>query len=269
MRSEFQFHRVENWEVYAPQTEEEAGESQEAVSLEISNSKNITIANWHAYRVTRNRAAGGYGGCGCTIPADIHFRNVHVNAESGLGTCDANGCGTYLRASKFPAENAIRDLTHHIDIREREFAVLDYPAARRGARAARHGRESRKAGRRLLFHLRRGGGCAGQALLRRQASAAHLWLVARRRPVDRARQSHRSGEPGVRQVRQSAGAVVAGRGRHALQLQARLACHGADGDRAHAGRARIRAPPRCCRSITGTMASSRTSSIPRPIATPP
>ena len=54
VRSEFQFHRVENWEVYAPQTEEEAGESQEAVSLEIANSKNITIANWHAYRVTRN-----------------------------------------------------------------------------------------------------------------------------------------------------------------------------------------------------------------------
>ena len=46
--------------------------------------------------------------------SDIHFRNVHVNAESGLGTCDANGCATYLRASKFPAENAIRDLTHHI-----------------------------------------------------------------------------------------------------------------------------------------------------------
>src|SRR6201999_2158520 len=29
---------------------------------------------------------------------------------------------------KFPAENSIRDLTHHIDMREREFAVLDYPA---------------------------------------------------------------------------------------------------------------------------------------------
>ena len=127
VRSEFQFNRVENWEVYAPQTEEEAGESQEAVSLEIINSKNITIANWHAYRVTRNprpvdTAARIFNS------SDIHFRNVHVNAESGLGTCDANGCGTYLRASKFPAENSIRDLTNHIDTREREFAVLDYPA---------------------------------------------------------------------------------------------------------------------------------------------
>jgi len=127
VRVEIALHRVENWDLYAPQTEEEAGESQEAISLEIANSKNITIANWHAYRVTRNprpvdTAARIFNS------SDIHFRNVHVNAESGLGTCDANGCGTYLRASKFPAENAIRDMTHHIDVREREFAVLDYPA---------------------------------------------------------------------------------------------------------------------------------------------
>ena len=60
---------------------------------------------------------------------DIHFRNVHVNAESGLATCDQNGCGTFLRASKFPDENAIQDMTHHLEVREREFAVLDVPAA--------------------------------------------------------------------------------------------------------------------------------------------
>ena len=128
VRAEFALNRVENWAFYAPQTEEEAGESQEAVSFEISNSKNITLANWHAYRVTRNpkpvdTAIRLYNS------SDIHLRNVHVNAESGLGTCDANGCGTYLRASKFPAENTIRDITHKIDTREREFAVLDYPAS--------------------------------------------------------------------------------------------------------------------------------------------
>jgi len=128
VRSEFQFRNVENWEVYAPQTEEEAGESQEAVSLEIANSHNITIANWHAYRVTRNPRPVDTA-ARIINSGGIRFRNVHVNAESGLGTCDANGCGTYLRASKFPAENAIRDITHHIDTREREFAVLDYSAA--------------------------------------------------------------------------------------------------------------------------------------------
>jgi hypothetical protein len=118
---------VENWDIDAPQTEEEAGESAECLSLEISRSKNITIANYHAYRVTRSHAP---------FPAavrmyqssDIHFRNVHVNAESGFATCDPNGCGTFLRASRFPYENAIQDVTHHLEVREREFAVLDVPA---------------------------------------------------------------------------------------------------------------------------------------------
>jgi sugar lactone lactonase YvrE len=126
VRTEFALKRVENWEFLAPQTEEEAGEGQEAISFDIANSRNITIANWHAYRVTRSlrpvdTAARLYNS------GAIRFRNVHVNAESGLGTCDANGCGTFLRVSKFPMENAIRDITHKIDTREREFAVLDYP----------------------------------------------------------------------------------------------------------------------------------------------
>jgi hypothetical protein len=34
----------------------------------------------------------------------------------------------FLRASKFPYENAIQDITHHLEVREREFAVLDVPA---------------------------------------------------------------------------------------------------------------------------------------------
>jgi hypothetical protein len=52
---------------------------------------------------------------------------VHVNAESGYAICDSNGCGTYLRASKYPYENAIEDVTHHLYVREREFAALDIP----------------------------------------------------------------------------------------------------------------------------------------------
>ncbi len=128
VRTELKLDRVENWDFHAPQTEEESGESPECLSIEISRSKNITIANYHAYRVTRSHAP---------YPAavrlyqsgDIHFRNVHVNAESGFATCDQNGCGTFLRASKFPYENAIQDVTHHWETREREFAVLDVPAA--------------------------------------------------------------------------------------------------------------------------------------------
>lgn len=125
--NEIKLDHVENWDFNAPQTEEEAATSPEAVSLEIRSSKNITIANYHAYRVTRSHAP---------FPAavriynssDIRFRNVHVNAESGYGICDENGCGTFLRVSKFPYENAIQDMTHRLEVREREFAVLDIGA---------------------------------------------------------------------------------------------------------------------------------------------
>ena len=126
VRNEIKFDHVENWDLNAPQTEEESGESPEASSIELDWSKNITVANYHAYRVARSRSA---------FPAavrlyhsgDIHFRNLHVNAESGFATCDQNGCGTFLRASKFPYENAIQDVTHRLEVREREFAVLDVP----------------------------------------------------------------------------------------------------------------------------------------------
>ena len=128
VRAEIKLDHVENWDINAPQTEEEAGESPASLSLELDWSKNITIANYHAYRVTRSRApfpaAVRLYQC-----ADIRFRNVHVNAESGYATCDQNGCGTFLRVSKFPYENSIEDVTHHLETREREFAVLDVPAA--------------------------------------------------------------------------------------------------------------------------------------------
>ena len=127
LSGEIKLERVENWDLNAPQTEEEASTSPEAVSLEISASKNITIANYHAYRVSRSYAP---------FPAavriydssDIHFRNVHVNAEHGYAICDENGCGTFLRAGKFAYENAVQDVTHHLEVREREFAALDVVA---------------------------------------------------------------------------------------------------------------------------------------------
>ncbi len=131
VRLEIKLDHVENWDLNAPQTEEESGESPDALSMELDWSKNITIANYHGYRVTRSRAP---------FPAavrlynseNIHFRNVHVNAESGYGVCDNNGCGTFLRVSKFPYENAIQDVTRHLEVREREFAALDIGALTTG-----------------------------------------------------------------------------------------------------------------------------------------
>jgi hypothetical protein len=60
--------------------------------------------------------------------ADIRFRGVHVNSESGVGLCDENGCTTFLRLSKFPYSSAIHDVTHGLEVREREFARLDVSA---------------------------------------------------------------------------------------------------------------------------------------------
>jgi hypothetical protein len=126
-RNEIVLSRVQHWELLAPQTEEEYGESRHAVSLEIRNSADILIANYHGYRVTRTlgpapEAVRLYGA------RDVHFRNVHVNAESGFATCDGDDCATFLRANKYPYENSIEDVSHGLFEREREFARLDVSA---------------------------------------------------------------------------------------------------------------------------------------------
>jgi len=126
-RVEIGLNRVENWELHAPQTEEEVGESPEAVSLDIRNSRNILVTNYHGYRVTRTFKPAPMA-VRLENVAGIRFRNVHVNAESGLGTADSLGPATFLRASKFPYENAIVDVTRGLQVREREFAVLDVAA---------------------------------------------------------------------------------------------------------------------------------------------
>ena len=121
---EIKLERVANWEFHAPQTEEESATSPDAVAIEIVDSTNITFANFKAYRVTRSHAPYPsavriYGS------SNIRFRNVRVNSEHGYGICDENGCGTFLRAGKFPYDNAIQDMTRRVEVRERDFAVFD------------------------------------------------------------------------------------------------------------------------------------------------
>jgi len=128
VRAEIVLDNVRNWEFLAPQTEEEAGESQDTVSLDVRNSHNILFANYHAYRVTRSLKPAPTA-VRLVNSSDIRFRNVHVNAESGFAFCEPGGCGTYLRASKYPYENAITDVTSGLEVREREFAMLDVPGA--------------------------------------------------------------------------------------------------------------------------------------------
>lgn len=127
VRSEIVLERVANWELLAPQTEEEYRESGNAASLEIRDSHDILIANYHGYRVTRTLVPAP-AAVRIHNSTNIRFRNVHVNAESGYTSCDGDDCITYLRANKFSYENAIEDITHGLKVREREFAYLDIPA---------------------------------------------------------------------------------------------------------------------------------------------
>ena len=98
-------------------------------SLEIRNSRNILVANYHGYRVTRTEKPAP-AAVRLDHVAGIRFRNVHVNAESGLAALRrARLRARILRASKFPYENAIQSTSRTTSqVREREFAVLDVPA---------------------------------------------------------------------------------------------------------------------------------------------
>jgi hypothetical protein len=123
-RNEFVLDNVQNWEFYAPQTEQEVGDGPNAIGLEIRNSRNLLFANYHGYRVTRSYAPQR-SAVKLFNSGDVRFRNVHVNAESGYASCDDEGCGTFLRASKYPFGNAIEDVSRKLVVREREFAKLD------------------------------------------------------------------------------------------------------------------------------------------------
>lgn len=133
-RNEIVLRNVENWEFHAPQTEQEVRDGVNAISTEFHNSHNILFANYHGYRVTRSikpmdSAVRLYNS------TDIRFRNVHVNGESAFASCDSKGCGTFVRASKFPFQNAIEDMTGGGEIREREFARFDLPKQVRSPKA--------------------------------------------------------------------------------------------------------------------------------------
>ena len=126
VRTEVKLDHVANWEIYALQTEGEREESASAISLEIDNSSNITIANYHGYRVVRSYHPVPYA-VHLYQSSDIRFRNVHVDHNSAMTKCDESGCRQHTRSGKVSFENAIVDQTHGAEVRDREFATLDVP----------------------------------------------------------------------------------------------------------------------------------------------
>ena len=109
VRNEAVLDRVKNWEIVALQTEEERGESPFALPLSIARSQNITVANYHGYRVVSS-----YQPFPCAIRISeshgIHLRNVHIDSDS-----------------KVSFDNSVLDSTDHQEVRPREFASLDVP----------------------------------------------------------------------------------------------------------------------------------------------
>jgi len=109
VRNEVRLDRVENWEIDALQTEEERGEGGNTLPLEIARSRNITIANYHGYRVISSYQPFP-AAVSVSESSGIRFRNVHVDSNS-----------------KASFDNSVIDKTHHAETRAREFANLDVP----------------------------------------------------------------------------------------------------------------------------------------------
>jgi sugar lactone lactonase YvrE len=124
VRTEIKLDQAANWELYSLQTEGEREESAAASSMEISRSSNITIANYHGYRVVRSYQPFPYA-IKLTDSHNIRFRNVHVDNNSAMALCDQAGCRQYTRSGKVSYENTIVDETAHAEVRDREFAWLD------------------------------------------------------------------------------------------------------------------------------------------------
>jgi sugar lactone lactonase YvrE len=106
VRSEVVLRNVSNWHIYSLQTEEERGEGGFALPLEIENSSNITVANFHIYRVVSSFQPFPYA-IRITASKDIRLRNIHCYSDS-----------------KVSFDSAVYDQTSNVEVRQREFAWL-------------------------------------------------------------------------------------------------------------------------------------------------
>ena len=121
VRNEVKLYHASNWEIFALQTEEERGEGPFALPLEIDNSKNILVANFHSYRVVSTYQPFPYA-VRIADSQDIRFRNLHVYSDS-----------------KASFDNSVYEQTHGIEIRQREVGSLTIsgrPAVARPTQAA-------------------------------------------------------------------------------------------------------------------------------------
>ena len=106
VRNEVVVRNASNWSFYALQTEEERGEGGFALPLEIEDSSNITVANFHIYRVVSSFQPFPYA-IRVANSKTIRLRNIHCYSDS-----------------KVNFDNAVYDATRNVELRQREFAWM-------------------------------------------------------------------------------------------------------------------------------------------------
>ena len=119
VRHEVQIRNAAHWAFYALQTEAERGESGFDLPLEIDSCRDISVANFLAYRVISMFQPFPWA-IKVADSHDVRFRNVH---------CYSN--------SKVSYDCALYDQTHNVEIRQREFAWLDLSGRAPRIKAAR------------------------------------------------------------------------------------------------------------------------------------
>ena len=119
VRNEVKLKRVSNWEIVALQTEEERGEGPQCLPLAIDDSDNITIAEFHAYRVVSSFVPYART-IHVTNSHDIRFRNLHIYSDS-----------------KAAFDASVQDDDSGITNRELEVASLNLPGKPAAAPAAK------------------------------------------------------------------------------------------------------------------------------------
>jgi len=81
VRNEVKLNHVSNWKIYALQTEEERGEGPFCLPLSIESSSNITVANYHSYRVVSSYQPF-LNAIHIADSHDIRLRNIHVYGDN-------------------------------------------------------------------------------------------------------------------------------------------------------------------------------------------
>ncbi len=81
VRNEVKLKNASNWQIYALQTEEERGEGPFALPLSIDDSSNITVANYHSYRVVSSYQPF-LNAIEVSNSNNIRLRNIHVYGDN-------------------------------------------------------------------------------------------------------------------------------------------------------------------------------------------